>query len=199
MSLSLPFIKKQISLDVPPEAPPAGLKPAGVLIPLFAVGADPHLLFTQRTMSVKDHQGQISFPGGVRDRRDPDLQATALRESQEEIGLNPEAVEIVGSLNPIATITGYWITAFVAQIPYPYEFAVNTKEVKRLLILPVEGFCPPERWSTGNYTYQGKTIQVCYWRRQKTVIWGATARLLLDLLSRLGRNPFVNEKGDCMT
>ncbi|MDD2903536.1 MAG: CoA pyrophosphatase [Syntrophales bacterium] len=189
------FLKSRLSLDPPPPEPPPGLQPAGVLAPVFFVDTTPHLLFTKRTLTVRDHRGQISFPGGVRSSKDPHLLATALRETEEEIGLTPGNVEVLGSLKPLATVTGYWISAFVGLIPYPYEFHLNSREVKRLLLLPLEGFCKPRRWSTGDYTYNNTTtIPVCYWKHRRTVIWGATARLLLDLLQRLGENVFPGDR-----
>lgn len=192
--LSPSLLKDRLSQEPAPAPAPSGLLPAGVLVPLFFSQGESHLLFTQRTLSVKDHRGQIAFPGGVRDLKDPDLLATALRESQEEIGLEPEVVEVLGALPPIATITGYGITAYVALIPYPYEFHPNPREVKRLLFLPLEGFCDSGRWSTGNYTYKGRTTRVCYWRQNKTVVWGATARILLNLLALLGENPLPGDR-----
>lgn len=193
-TLSIPLLKAALAQDQTTLPPSPDLLPAGVLVPLFLAEDRPHLLFTQRTLTVKDHRGQISFPGGVKDPRDAHLLATALRETQEEIGLNPQAVEVLGPLSPIDTITGYRVTAYVGLIPYPYDFRLNTREVKRLLLLPVEGFCAPERWSTGRYQYKGRTTRVCYWRINKTVIWGATARILLDLLGRWGENPFPGDQ-----
>jgi 8-oxo-dGTP pyrophosphatase MutT (NUDIX family) len=193
------FLKSRLPLNPPAPKPPAGLQPAGVLAPLFYIDDAAHLLFTKRTLTVRDHRGQISFPGGVKSPRDPDLLATALRETQEEIGLDPAQVIIMGSLKPLATITGYWITAFVGLIPYPYNFHLNTREVERLILLPLEGFCHPQRWSAGDYTYNDQTIPVCYWKYRRTVIWGATARLLLDFLHRLGENVFPgDEEAPCV-
>ena len=189
MALTLDYVKSCLSFEDYDPAPPEGLLPAAVLTPVFEVEGEVNLLFTQRTMFLKDHRGQISFPGGVRDLGDPDLLTTALRETQEEIGLHPGVVEIFGNLQPVATVTGYWINPFVAQIPYPYDFRLNHHEVMHLLVFPLAAFCVPERWNTGPYRYKDQTIQVCCWKYDDTVIWGATARLLLDLLSRVGENP----------
>ena len=167
-------------------------------MPLFQVNEDPHLLFTQRTFTVRDHQGQISFPGGVQDPGDPDLLTTALRETEEEIALHPDAVEVLGRLNPVETVTGYWINPFVARIPHPYDFRLNPFEVDQLLVFPIKEFFPPERWSTGDYTYKGQTITVCCWRYDQTVIWGATARILLNFLIRLGENPLPDMQPVCL-
>ena len=196
MVMSQPLVsllKSQLTPN-PTEPAASDLVPAGVLAPLFFKGREAHLLFTQRTFTVKDHRGQISFPGGVKSPGDLNLLATALRETQEEIGLAPQGVEVLGSIKPLATVTGYWINAYVGLIPYPYEFHLNPQEVKRLILLPLAGFCEPKRWSAGDYSYKTRTIPVCYWKHRRTVIWGATARLLLDLLARLGENPFTGEE-----
>jgi 8-oxo-dGTP pyrophosphatase MutT (NUDIX family) len=188
---TLTRIKKHISHAEAPSVTPSGLLPAGVLVPLFLVEEDPHLLFTQRTGTVKHHQDQISFPGGVRDPGDPDLLATALRETEEEIGLKPQVVEVLGTLNPVATVTGFWVNPFVGLIPHPYTFRPNPQEVRQILTFALEEFFPPGRWSTGDYTYEDRVVRVCCWKYEGTVIWGATARMLVDFLSRLGRNPLA--------
>jgi 8-oxo-dGTP pyrophosphatase MutT (NUDIX family) len=191
--LYLDHVRARLSLGDCSLAAPEGLLAAGVLAPLFMAAGELSLLFTQRTMHLKDHQGQISFPGGVKDSGDSDLLATALRETEEEIGLKPEEAEVLGTLAPVATVTGYWITPFVALIPYPYDFRVNHHEVNRLLVFPLAAFCVPERWSTGPYLYKDQSVQVCCWKYQGTVIWGATARILLDFLSRLGVHPLSHQ------
>jgi hypothetical protein len=169
------------------------------LVPLFLVHEDPHLLFTRRTFTVRDHQGQISFPGGVQDPGDPDLLTTAVRETEEEIGLTAGVAEVLGRLEPVTTVTGYWINPFVALVPHPYEFRPNPLEVQQLLIFPLEEFFSAHRWSTGDYHYKGRVVRVCCWRYDKTVIWGATARILLNFLALLGENPLgVNEKTPCL-
>ena len=191
--LSLSLVRSRLA-PTPPPAPPPDLTPAGVLVPLFESTGAVKLLFTQRTLTVKDHRGQISFPGGVRDSQDPDLLATALRETAEEIGLDPRVPEVLGALKPVATITGYWIVPYVGVIPHPYDFHPNPREVKRLLVLPLEGFCDPKRWSSGPYTYRGRETRVCYWREKGTVVWGATARILLHLLALLGEHPIPGDR-----
>ncbi len=187
-------LRDHLPQEPAPPVPASDLVPAGVLVPLFVQEEAIRVLFTQRTLLVKDHRGQIAFPGGVRDPGDAHLLATALRETDEEIGLAPEAVEVLGTLPPIATITGYHITPFVGLIPYPYDFHPSPQEVKRLLALPVAEFYEPERWRTGPYTFQGRTTRVCYWHNGREVVWGATARILLNLLAHLGVHPIPGDR-----
>jgi 8-oxo-dGTP pyrophosphatase MutT (NUDIX family) len=190
----LAHLKDHLSQELDPPATAPDLVSAGVLVPLFLKDEKLQVLFTQRTLAVKDHRGQIAFPGGVRDPEDPHLLATALRECQEEIGLDPEAVEVQGALPAVATITGYYITPFVWIIPHPYNFRPNPREVKRLLALPVTDFSPPDRWSSGPYVFQGRTTRVYYWHNGLEVVWGATARILLNLLAHLGVYPIPGDR-----
>jgi 8-oxo-dGTP pyrophosphatase MutT (NUDIX family) len=186
-------LRDHLPRDPAPLAPDPDLVPAGVLMPLFVAAEQLQVLFIQRTLLVKDHRGQIAFPGGVRDPEDAHLLATALRETEEEIGLAPEAVEVLGTLPPVATITGYHITPFVGLIPYPYDFHPSPREVKRLLPLPLAEFYAPERWRSGPYVFQGRTTRVCYWQNGQEVVWGATARILLHLLAHLEVHPFPGD------
>jgi len=187
-------LKDRLSLDLALPLPEPGLVPAGVLVPLFLRKEELQVLFTQRTLMVKDHRGQIAFPGGVRDPEDPHLLATALRESQEEIGLRPEEVQVLGSLPTVTTTTGYHITPFVGLIPYPYDFRLNPQEVKRLLILPMAGFFAPERWSTSPHNGPGGLTRVCYWSNGQEVVWGATASILLHLLAHFEVSPIPGNR-----
>ncbi len=182
-------LRDRLPLDLTlPDLTPE-LRPAGVLVPLFLQEDEVQVLFTQRTLLVKDHRGQVAFPGGVRDPQDPHLLATALRETQEEIGLAPETVEVLGTLTPVNTLTGYYITPFVGLIPHPYDFKPSPREVKRLLVLPLKQFYSPQGWGVGSYTFRGRKARVCYWRNDQEVVWGATARILLNLLAHLEAHP----------
>jgi len=187
-------LKDLLPLEPAPPAPDPDLIDAGVLVPLFVAEEQFQVLFIQRTLLVKDHRGQIAFPGGVRDPEDLHLLATALRETEEEIGLAPAAVEVLGTLPSVATITGYHITPFVGLIPHPYDFHPSPREVKRLLVLPVAEFYAPERWRSGPYVFQGRTTRVCYWQNGQEVVWGATARILLNLLAHLGVHPIPGDR-----
>jgi 8-oxo-dGTP pyrophosphatase MutT (NUDIX family) len=196
---ALARLKDHLTLDLALRVPESDLVPAGVLVPLFVQEEELRVLFTQRTLMVKDHRGQIAFPGGVRDLEDSTLLATALRETFEEIGLDPKSVEVLGSLPGVTTITGYHILPFVGLIPHPYDFRPSPREVKRLLAFPMADFYPSERWSSGPYTFQGRVTRVCYWQNGEEVVWGATARILLNLLAHLGVYPIPgNHHATCL-
>lgn len=178
-------LRQLFSKAIPRDQADVPSIPAAVLIPLFYENSELMMLFTQRTYLVKHHRGQISFPGGVQDPDDDNLLATALRESQEEIGLAPQEVDVLGFLNATLTITGFQVYSFVGLVPYPYEFLLNDREVARLLAFPVRQLLQPHRWRTGPHDWEGKHSTVYYCQMPQTTIWGATARILVDFLALL--------------
>lgn len=160
------------------------LKTAAVLVPLFNDGKEYHVLLTQRSDDVLLHKGQISFPGGKPHKTDANLLDTALRESWEEIGLKPKDAQIIGELDDTPTkVTGFIISPFVALIPYPYEFIKNPRETTEILFVPLSVLMdnsnfnqePMDNDGIPNYTYEYKG----------RIIWGATARIIKQLLDTL--------------
>ena len=111
---------------------------SAVLLPIYCNQGKPYLLFTRRTRSVKSHKGQISFPGGVYQVGDDTLLDTALRETEEEIGLPRDRVELLGQLDDVFTMTSnYIISPFVALIPYPFEFKLSRREIEEIIEAPL--------------------------------------------------------------
>jgi 8-oxo-dGTP pyrophosphatase MutT (NUDIX family) len=160
-------------------APPAK---AGVLIPLFCKDGSYHCLFTRRTDRVRHHKGEISFPGGIYDTSDKDLAATALREAHEEIGLKPQDVELLGTLDEVMTMTGFVVSPFVGLISYPYPFVPSHEEIEEIIILPLACFLEEGVLSEEDWTYQGKTARVYTYHCGGHIIWGATAKILRQFL-----------------
>jgi 8-oxo-dGTP pyrophosphatase MutT (NUDIX family) len=160
---------------------------AAVLLPLFGWPDEPGLILTERRADLRRHAGEISFPGGRRDDADADLAATALREAQEEIGLDPAAVELGEELPPTATfVTGYRIHPFVGRIPQPGELDLrpNPAEVETVLTFSLELL--REGYGMRRLVRRGVPIHTPTYEVEGHLIWGATARILADLLDRLG-------------
>ncbi len=166
-----------------------------MLLPLFQKGGRYQVLFTQRTDRVKHHKGEISFPGGVVDEGDEDVEATASREIFEEIGLPGENMEILGKLDDAVTISSaYLITPIVAEIAYPYPFSINEDEIAELIEIPLEAFLEEDRWTEEIYVNRGKKIPSYRFEYGGRIIWGATARIMKQFLDILfGDSPRVRK------
>jgi len=162
-----------------------GAKQAGVLVPLY-VDADAtlHAVFTRRHDDLRRHPGEISFPGGRRDPGDADLRATALRETHEEIGLPADAVEVVGALQPTPTfVTNYAIYPFVGLIEPGFAWAVAHAEVAQVLELPLDAV--RAGYARRRMVRRGMPFRTDTYVVGEDVIWGATARIVADLLDRV--------------
>jgi 8-oxo-dGTP pyrophosphatase MutT (NUDIX family) len=163
-----------------------GRTDAAVLVPLFLDGDDLHAVFTKRRDDLRRHPGEISFPGGRRDQGEPDLLSTALREAEEEIGLPRDAVEILGALAPTPTIaTGYAVYPFVGFIEPGREWTLSAREVAEVLELPLRGL--REGYEKRRLVRRGIPIRTDTYVVGENLIWGATARILSDLLGRIGQ------------
>ena len=159
---------------------------AAVLVPLFQKGGRYHVLFTKRTDRVKHHKGEISFPGGVADEDDEDAEATALRETFEEIGLPEKNVEILGKLDDAVTVSSaHLITPVVAEIPSPYRFSINEEEIEELIEIPLEAFLDENRWAEETYLNGDKKVLSYRLEYEGRIIWGATARIMRQFLDIL--------------
>jgi 8-oxo-dGTP pyrophosphatase MutT (NUDIX family) len=161
--------------------PPEGLRSAGVLVPLRTVGGEVSVVLARRTERVPHHKGQVCFPGGSRDPGDRDLLATALRESEEELGIRPSDVELLGAMEPVPTVTGFCIQPFVARIPDAARFLLNEFEVAEVFDAPLSLFTDFSRYRSAETTFLGKPYKVYFLDYGKLTIWGATARILHDL------------------
>jgi len=163
------------------------LKEAAVLIPLFYQRQDWHLLFIRRTDTVNHHKGQVAYPGGLRESVDRSLVDTALRETYEEIGLNPEDVTILGKLDPVISTTNYNITPIVGYFVTPYTYKPSMDEVSRIFSIPLNWLSNKSNFEEKMYvTPEGEKKKVVYYQEyDKEILWGITARITLFLLNKL--------------
>ncbi len=167
-------------------SPPSGLRPASVLIPFYPEPDGLSLIFMMRPDDPGPHGGQISFPGGSRDPHDKDDLSAALRETEEEIGVDRNAIEVWGGLNTQHTSASkYWVTPFVGQVPYPCDFTPNKVEVERLIIVPFAHLTDPANFEAGEYSWRGYDFPSYLYTYGEDVIWGLTARILFDFISLL--------------
>ena len=171
---------------------------AAVLIPLFSKNGEHKILFTERSKQVKTHKGQISFPGGVVEETDQSLQETALREAQEEIGLLKEDVEILGQTDDAMTvISNFIVHPFVGVIHYPYDFTISSEEVDRIIDVPFRVFLEKDpQYRQNSAEFEGVIYPGSAFRYKGDVIWGATARILEDLMGILKGRLDLREKAE---
>lgn len=159
-----------------------GLKESAVLVPVYEENGEPGLLFTKRSDDLPRHAGQVSFPGGRREKADATLLDTALRELHEEVGLPGGNVEVVGGFGDVKTTTGYRITPFVGGVPRDFEYIKQESEVAELIFAPASELAEPsihERRRKGGY-------KLHYFHYDDYTIWGATAQILVDFLDAVG-------------
>jgi 8-oxo-dGTP pyrophosphatase MutT (NUDIX family) len=173
--------------DVPPVMDD-GYLPAAVMILLARENDAWNILFTQRTDSVRDHKGQVSFPGGAWEKKDPCLKDTAVRETYEEIGVHQGDIRVFGSMPPMKTITKYYITPFIGTIPWPYLLNIEQKEVERAFLIPLSWLLDDA--NREEREFEDKVLNI---RRDVTfykeydghLLWGITAMLTVKFLELL--------------
>ncbi len=169
-----------------------GATDAAVLVPVYVTGGELHIVFTRRRDDLRRHAGEVSFPGGRYDEGEADLQATALREAHEEIGLPPDAVEILGALQPTPTIaTGFAVYPFVGLIDAGRTWELSAREVAEVIELSVTQL--RAGYGRRRLLRRGLPIRTDTYAVEGHLIWGATARILSDLLGRLDAVEAVTE------
>ncbi len=168
--------------DLNPGYRPTGaLTPAAVLVPLITHAGGMTVLLTQRTDHLHDHAGQVSFPGGRVDEGDGDALAAALRETEEEIGIAPDRVEIVGRLDDYVTGTGYLVTPFVGLLSPPIETEADPFEVADIFEVPLEFILDRGNHGRKSLTWNGALRHFYAMEYGERYIWGATAGMLVNL------------------
>ena len=162
-----------------------GFRRAGVLVPVVMDQGDAGLLLTKRTDEVETHKGQISFPGGAADAGDADIVQTALREAEEELGIDPSGVEVLGLLDDLATPTGFCITPVLALMVALPPLKPNPMEVAEAFVIPVSFFLNPENGRVELRQFRGEEREVWFYGAGDRLVWGVTAMIIRSLLVRL--------------
>ena len=158
----------------------SALEIAAVLVLLHRQNGEDHILFTKRTETVAHHKGQICFPGGVQDKNDADLWTTALRETEEELGIAPFSVSYIGALAPMVTPTGFQVFPFVASLASPLTVSPSPHEIAEVFSVPFSHLRDPKNFKFRKFlpsTYEGPVF--VYGTHE---IWGVTARILVQLM-----------------
>lgn len=166
----------------------AGLKPAGVLIPIMERAAELSVLLTQRSADLKHHAGQVSFPGGRMEEHDEDVRHTALRETHEEVGIEPGQVSVIGYLDSMPTITGYAVTPVVGLVRDSAQLAIDHTEVEYVFEVPLEFLLDVRNETPIEREFEGRRVTMMELHYEGERIWGATAMMLQSL-----RNSLLNK------
>jgi len=167
--------------------PTGDFRLAAVLVPLYVADGSVHVVLTQRTHNVRTHQGQVSFPGGGWEPQDETLRETSLREAEEEVGLDPDDVEVLGVLEDLPTaVSSFRIRPFVGVIPHPYEFVHQAMEVAYVFAPKLEIFADETLRRTQTRERDGHVFEIYYYDVDGAMVWGATARMLVRLVEILG-------------
>jgi 8-oxo-dGTP pyrophosphatase MutT (NUDIX family) len=159
-----------------------GLRAAAVLIPLLPTAEGLRILLIRRPTSMRTHAGQIALPGGGHDGSDVDLAATAVRETWEELGIEPSRVEILGQLDEVWTPSGYVMTPFVGWIESPNELRPNLAEVDEVVTTSVEELTAPGAYREELWDYEQKAHRMVFFDLAAGTVWGATSRILFRFL-----------------
>lgn len=186
----------------PARATESKVRLASVLVPLFWHQGEWHLLFIRRVESLRDrHSGQVAFPGGRRDPADASTIATALREAEEEVGLAPASVNVIGTLANYHTSSNFDVTPVVAIVPWPYDYRAQPSEVDRIFSIPLSWLADERQVELRDRSFKLPELRdrvemkvVYYNRYDGELLWGATARMTLSFLKALHDKQIVLDR-----
>ncbi len=157
-----------------------------MLIPISPGPDGPELLFTRRAWHMRNHTGEVSFPGGRLEPADLSLETTALRETEEEVGIDPSLVTVVGEITRLTTVSSpAYIVPFVGHLAERPETTINPDEVDGILHVPVAELLDPAIYRQEIWTRDGQPIEITFFELVGDTLWGATARMVRDLLERV--------------
>jgi 8-oxo-dGTP pyrophosphatase MutT (NUDIX family) len=183
--IDLELIKRKIKNYSPLKLEDDESAKGAVIVPIYYKENELFMLFTKRTEELSSHKGQISFPGGKQDTNDKTLFDCALRETNEEIGLEENFIELFGEIDQIKTFgSNILLTPFVCKINYPFNLKINENEVAEIIEVPLKELFNRENWDVKKVMLaQVKERHIYYFNYKKWVIWGATARIVNQFIS----------------
>ncbi|MGH8686128.1 MAG: CoA pyrophosphatase [Burkholderiales bacterium] len=165
----------------------ASRRPASVLVPIVTRDEGLTVLLTRRTAQLRDHSGQIAFPGGRAEASDANAEATALREAEEEIGLERERVEVLARLSDYHTRTGFRVTPVVGLVAPPFDLRLDAQEVDEAFEVPLAFVLDPANHQRHQREFQGRLTPFYAILYRDHYIWGATAGMMVNLYRVLSR------------
>jgi len=173
-------------------ARPEGFHQAAIVVPVTEIEGEPVLILTRRSMKVKTHQGQVAFPGGMLDPGDSGLEAAALRELEEETGILPGSVQIIGRLSDRLTISDFCVTPFVGYVETLPEglFSVENDEIARIFYVPLNWLASPKNVRIEIWEHQKFIHKMHFWKVDREVIWGMTGDVIRELIECVAGNRF---------
>lgn len=181
-------LRERLASPPPQRLPPSDLRTASVLVPLYVDAGELWTVLTKRTDTLPNHRSQIAFPGGARELGE-DPWAAALRESQEEVGLDPKRVLRLGELDEGETPAGFRVIPCVGAVPFPLQMSPNAGEIAEVFSLPLSAFNNPQLVEDRTIVVNGEERELRIYHVGRRQIWGLTARILQNLLIRLGLEP----------
>ncbi len=184
-NFSIDFIQQCISSHRRRTVENDSLVRSAVLVPFVKTNNELSLLFTKRTDTVERHKGQISFPGGVEDKNDDSPVATALRESFEEIGIPPLAVQVLGVLNDFQTPSKFRVTPVVGYVKKLPELSISKDEVAEVILVSFEEFLDASKRRSEIRMRDGKEFEIYFYDVWKEPIWGVTGHIIKELIDLL--------------
>ena len=179
-------LRRKLALREPQAIDRPAFRRAAVLVPMFWREGEPHVVFTKRSEKVPHHKGQISFPGGAVDPGDADFWAAALRETEEEIGLSRSLIEPLGRLDDIITVTHFVVSPFVARVPEAFEPKLSDFEIDEIFDVSLRDLADPARMREESVQFEGRTYPIYYFEHKGHIIWGATGKILRQMLAATG-------------